>query len=101
MDEEKVYYQDENISITYHPTEDDYLIRIESTKGFEKCMSLDQRILEEFSKKDLKYVSETLARMDLSNGLSRTDVIRVYDAILKTMEKYEEEVKEFRASENL
>jgi len=101
MDEEREYYRNEDISITYDPIDDNYQILIESTKGFERRISLDQRILEGFAKNDLNHLSERLAIMNLSDGLSRTDVIRLYDAILKTMEKYNEEVKEFKLSEGL
>ena len=99
--EEIEYYKDENISITYNKKNDDYLILIESTQGFEKHISLDQRIMEGAAKNDLDHLSETLSIMDLSIGLSRTDVIRVYEAILKTMEKYNEKVEEFKAKECL
>lgn len=46
MPKEREYYKDRNISITYSPIDDDYLISIESTKGFERHISLDQRILD-------------------------------------------------------
>ena len=101
MSEEKEYYKDRNMSITYIPTKDIYHISIESTKGFEKRMSLDQRILEEFSRNDIAHLSDSLAMMGLSIGLNRTDVMRLHHGIESTMKKYDKEVEEFKKKESL
>lgn len=101
MDKDFVYHEDEHVRIVYIPLADEYAFRVNSTLSGERHFSLDQRVLEEFSSHDLNHLSETLGIMNLSNGLSRTDIIRVYDAILETMKKYEEEFKEFKKKESL
>ena len=78
MNEERGYYRDRNSSVIYNPDNSDYEISIESTKGFGIELSLDQKIMEEFSRQNILKVSEKLAAMHLSDGLSRTDIARVY-----------------------
>ncbi len=101
MSNEEEYYRDRNLSVIYNPDEENYCILIESTKGFGTRMSLDQKVLEELAKQDIAYVSEKLAMMHLSNGLSRIDIIRTHTAILETIGRYNKNLEKFRKKEDL
>ena len=91
----ETYYRDDYTEVTYHPIKDYYILRIKSTKGFERIINLDKKLLEGFSRD----INNLLLRKDLSFGLSRLDLERTHDAVFKTMEKYNQEFEEFKKRE--
>ena len=59
-------------------------------------ISLDQRLIEEFSRHDADYLSDRLLLMDLSHGMSRVDIISIHHAIGRTADEYNAELEKFR-----
>ena len=91
----ETYHKDDYTEVTYYPIKDYYILRIKSTKGFERIINLDKKLLEGFSRD----INNLLLRKDLSFGLSRLDLERTHDAVFKTMEKYNQEFEEFKKRE--
>ena len=97
-------YEEENISITYFPYPgEEYVLKVKSTLGDEISIVFDQRILEDFSGRDLEGLSQGLENLDtIRYGmLSRTDVIRIHRGFMEAREKYEEGLEKFRKRQNL
>ena len=91
----ETYYRDDYTEVTYHPIKDYYILWIKSTKGFERIIKLDKKLLEGFSRD----INNLLLRKDLSFGLSRLDLERTHDAVFKTMERYNQEFEKFKKRE--
>ena len=98
---ETIMYEDENALVTYRPKEDDYLLKINSSLSGERFISLDQRLIEEFSRHDADYLSDKLLLMNLSHGMSRRDIISIHHAIGRTADEYNAELEKFKQRENL
>ncbi len=102
MAKSKVYYREKGIVMVYNPKNDIYTLSLKSTAGPETSLSLDQRIIEEFSRNDVNHLSSKLPLIGLDNrNLSRTDVERIHKAIVRTMEKFQQDFQKFSEKKGL
>ena len=95
-------YRDEWISVIYSPGQDTYILLISSTRNTDRTkLFLDQRLLDEFSRNDLEYLSSKLPLIGADHDLSRKDVKRIHGAIVGTMKKFQKNLQDFVEKQGL
>lgn len=102
MATENMMYSNDNVSVIYRPSQDDYSIALKLTTDQKHArLFIDQRVLEEFSRNDVNHLSRKLSMVGPDYDLSRTDVERLHGALVRAMQEYERQVKDFRKKEDL